>query len=155
MIYVISKTLIDYWNNRGVSVSTRQAFLSSMKLGIKSLHSGKRYEFGANCAYVWENGNPKTLSWDTFEKDFKNIKFIEILVYAFNRWERDMASKEADKLNVMKEKLIKQDKENVDRLQKQNPEITGGTLPKGSRIKGITRKASVGIGHLSYNSVKA
>lgn len=155
MIYVLSKALIDYWNNRGVTVATRQAFLSSMKLGIKSSHSGKPYEFGANCAYVWENGNPKTLSWDTFERDFKNSKFVEILIYTFNRWETSLNPKKMDNLSSTKTKLIKQNKENVNRLQKQDPEITGGTLPEGSRIKGVTRKTSVGVGHLSYNSIKA
>lgn len=139
-MYVISAELISYWNRNKTSLSTRRAFIKSLGLdpGV--------YNFTESCAFVWEDKgfNCTTISWDEFPKLINKICIITPEAYV--NWVTDNNKKQ-------KENPIKEDK-NVNRLQKQKTQIDRGDLPEGNRIKGRACKASIGVGHLSYCSIK-
>lgn len=138
-MYVISAELISYWKKSNTSLYVKCQFLRSL-----GLDSGN-CEFVTDGAYTWltKESPCKVMSWDYFGKHAPTI--INFIVYkTFQDWQ----------LNRYKEiHPIKEDK-NVNRLQKQKTQIDRGDLPEGNRIKGRACKASIGVGHLSYCSIK-
>lgn len=139
-MYVISEELISYWNKSNTSLDIKRQFLQSLGLDPGN------YEFISNCAYTWltKERHCSTMSWEYFRKHAPTI--VKFIYYpAFQNWQ----------LNRLKEtKSIKEDK-NVNRLQKQKTQIDRGDFPEGNRIKGRACKASIGVGHLSYQAVKS
>ena len=139
-MYVISEELISYWNKSNTSLYVKREFLKSL-----GLEPGD-YKFINNCAFTWVNKGCSCtpIDWKTFAKHAPNL--INYIFYTtFQEWQ----------LNRLKEtKSIKEDK-NVNRLQKQKTQIDRGDLPEGNRIKGRACKASIGVGHLSYQAVKS
>ena len=142
-MYIISKELISYWNKNNISLFAKQKFFQSL-----GLDPGE-YKFTANCAFMWEDENSPciAMSWcDYKNRTYKTIKIITSKAYINWYTIRFTGKKE-------KENPIKEDK-NVNRLQKQKTQIDRGDLPEGNRIKGRACKASIGVGHLSYCSIK-
>lgn len=139
-MYVISEELISYWNKSNTSLYVKRYFLKSLGLDPGD------YKFTNNCAFTWTSKESPCIpqNWETFRKYAPNL--INFIFYTtFEKWQ----------LNRYKEtKSIKEDK-NVNRLQKQKTQIDRGDLPEGNRIKGRACKASIGVGHLSYQAVKS
>lgn len=138
-MYVISEELISYWNKSNTSVYVKRQFLRSLGLDPGDC------KFEIKCAFTWKSKEDPCvlLSWEYFRKTAPTI--INFITHTtFQNWQ----------LNRLKEtKSIKEDK-NVNRLQKQKTQIDRGDFPKGNRIKGRACKASIGVGHLSYCSIK-
>lgn len=138
-MYVISEELLSYWNKSNTSLDIKRQFLQSLGLDPGN------YGFISNCAYTWlsKECHCSTMSWGYFRKHAPTIINF-IFDTTFQNWQ----------LNRLKEtKSIKEDK-NVNRLQKQKTQIDRGDFPEGNRIKGRACKASIGVGHLSYCSIK-
>lgn len=139
-MYALSDTLIEYWNRNKTSLFTKRTFIRSL-----GLDPGE-YKFTSFCAFMWKDKESTctVVSWDEFSK--LTSEFIIISPKDYVNWVIDTAKKR-------KENPIKEDK-NVNRLQKQKTQIDRGDLPEGNRIKGRACKASIGVGHLSYCSIK-
>lgn len=138
-MYVVSEELIKYWNKYGICPSIKQKFFQSLGLDPGN------YKFTANCAFVWEDEKSPCIAmeWSEYRKYiYKTLTIITLKAYL--DWSKSKKEKENP---------IKEDK-NVNRLQKQKTQIDRGDFPEGNRIKGRTCKASIGVGHLSYCSIK-
>lgn len=138
-MYVISAELISYWNRNKTGLFTKRAFIKSL-----GLDPGE-YKFTASCAFMWKDKESTctVVSWDEFPRLISKVSIIT---------PKDYVNWVTDKIKD-KENPIKEDK-NVNRLQKQKTQIDRGDFPEGNRIKGRTCKASIGVGHLSYCSIK-
>lgn len=139
-MYVLSDKLIEHWNKNKTCLSIKQKFLQSL-----GLDPGE-YRFTAYCAFIWENKEtPCTaIDWNEYGK----LSFTATTIITLKDYIDWFAGKKK------KEKPIKEDK-NVNRLQKQKTQIDRGDFPEGNRIKGRACKASIGVGHLSYQAVKS
>lgn len=138
-MYIVSDELIKHWNTHNTCLSIKQKFFQSL-----GLDPGE-YKFTANCAFMWEDEDSPciAMNWcDYKNRTYKTIKIITLQAYI--NW---FAGKKE------KENPIKEDK-NVNRLQKQKTQIDRGDFPEGNRVKGRACKTSIGVGHLSYCSIK-
>lgn len=138
-MYVVSEELIKYWNTHKTDLSIKQEFFQSLGLDPAN------YKFTTNCAFIWEDEKSPciAINWTDYKnRTFKTLIIITLEVYI--NWSTGKKKNE---------KPIKEDK-NVNRLQKQKTQIDRGDLPEGNRVKGRTCKASIGVGHLSYYSIK-
>ena len=140
-MFILSANLVNYWNAHNTSLSKKHRFLNSLGLACESEKTGALLRFESDCTYFWikRNSRVKTAPADALIISGNTL----IDIKDFHMWEQNQ-----------KENNLKQNKD-VNRLQKENPEVTGGTLPEGNRVKGGTCKITIGVGHLSNNSIKA
>lgn len=135
---ILSKELLDYWFKLNVKASVRKKFLLAINLSINSAKTGNELTFMSDCAYIWaEGGKCLTMIWEELAKIEGEFTYISSRY--FKNW--------------FTEKPINNEYEN--RLQKQKADVVRGDDTEGNRVQSRKRKASVTVGHLSYQAVKS
>lgn len=134
---VLSKELLDYWSKLSVKASVRRKFLLAINLSINSAKTDLELTFMSDCAYIWaEKGKCLTMKWEELAKIEGEFSYISPC--SFKAW--------------FTRKPINNEYEN--RLQKQKADVVRGDDTEGNRVQSRKRKASVTVGHLSYQAVK-
>ena len=138
---VLSKELLDFWNECDVKTSVRQRYLREINLSTISSKTDNELFFLADCAYIWTEGSKcTTMKWEEFDKLHGSFSYISARY--FKIWFKNDLNKPINHNT------------NEDRLQKQETHVIRGDDGEGNRVQSRKRKASVTVGHLSNKAVK-
>ena len=138
---VLSKELLDFWNERNVKASVRQRYLQATDLSTVSSKTDIELSFMSDCAYVWTEGSKcTTMKWEELDKIHGSFSYISARY--FKTWFRDDLNKPINHNT------------NENRLQKQKTDVVRGDDTEGNRVQGRVCKASITVGYLSYKTIK-
>ena len=138
---VLSKELLDFWNEHNVKVSVRQRYLRAIDLSTISSKTDNELSFMSDCAYIWTKGSKcTTMKWEELDK--LHGSFLYISARYFKAWFKEGLNKPIN------------NNPNENRLQKQETHVVRGDNTEGVGVQSRKRKASVTVGYLSNKTIK-